>query len=77
MMYFQVKAVFEQEINGKIKKVKENYLVDAMTCTEAEARLSGHLIEQGERDFTIVSAVQTTIRDVIYVEDTKAGSGSI
>ena len=73
MMYFQVKAVFEQEINGKIKKVKENYLVDAMTCTEAEARLSNHLISQGERDFTIVSAVQTTIRDVIYVEDTKAG----
>lgn len=77
MMYFQVKAVFEQEINGKIKKVKENYLVDAMTCTEAEARLSNHLIEQGERDFTIVSAVQTTIRDVIYVEDTEAGSKSI
>jgi len=77
MMYFQVKAVFEQEINGKIKKVKENYLVDAMTCTEAEARLSNHLINEGERDFTIVSAVQTTIRDVIYVEDTKAKSGSI
>ena len=77
MMYFQVKAVFEQEINGKIKKVKENYLVDAMTCTEAEACLSNHLINEGERDFTIVSAVQTTIRDVIYVEDTKTKSGSI
>lgn len=73
MTYFQVKAIFEQDINGKLKKVKENYLVDAMTCTEAEARLSNHLINQGEKDFTIVSAVQTTIRDVIYVEDTKAG----
>jgi hypothetical protein len=76
-MYFQVKAVFEQEVNDKIKKVKENYLVDAMTCTEAEARLSSHLINKGEKDFTIVSAVQTTIRDVIYVEDTKAESGSL
>lgn len=73
MIYFQVKAVFEQEINGKLKKVKENYLVDAMTCTEAEARLSNHLINQGEKDFTIVSAVQTTIRDVIYVEDPSQG----
>ncbi len=40
MMYFQVKAVFEQlQDNGKVKKIKEVYLVDAMTCTEAEKRL--------------------------------------
>ena len=68
MQYFQVKVVFEQEVNGKIKKVKENYLVDAQSCTEAEARMYGHLVSRGERDFSIVSAVLTTIRDVIYAE---------
>lgn len=71
MQYFQVKVVFDQEVNGKIKKVKENYLVDAMSCTEAEARLYGHLVNRGERDFSIVSAVLTTIKDVIYDEESQ------
>ena len=45
MQYFQVKVVFEtMQENGKVKKVKENYLVDAMTCTEAEGRMYKELI---------------------------------
>jgi len=69
MMYYQVKAVFEQmQDNGKVKKIKEVYLVDAMTCTEAESRLYGYLVDRGEQDFNIVSAVQTTIKDVIYAD---------
>ena len=35
--YFLVKVEFEtiNESNGKQKKIKTQYLVDAMTCTEA------------------------------------------
>ena len=38
--YFLVKVEFEtiNESNGKQKKIRTQYLVDAMTCTEAEAR---------------------------------------
>jgi len=42
--YFEVTVTVQHEVDGgkggtKIKKVRENYLVDAMTVTEAEARV--------------------------------------
>lgn len=42
--YFEVQVTVHHEVDGgkngvKIKKVKESYLVDAMTVTEAEARV--------------------------------------
>jgi len=42
--YFEVTVTVQHEVDGgkggtKIKKVKESYLVDAMTVTEAEARV--------------------------------------
>jgi hypothetical protein len=38
--FFLVKVEFEgvNESTGRPKKIKTQYLVDAMTCTEAEAR---------------------------------------
>ena len=42
--YFTVKAVFEvEDAKGKIKKQTETYLVDAMSVTEAEARITDYL----------------------------------
>jgi hypothetical protein len=43
-VYHQVKVEFE-EINekGNLKKFKTLYLVDSMTCTEAEAKVVTHL----------------------------------
>lgn len=64
--YFTVKAVFETEDNkGKIKKQTESYLVDAMSVTEAEARITKYLSERGENDFEIKSASKSTIVSVI------------
>ena len=38
--WFECKVAFEKSIGeGKIKKTKESYLVDAMTFTDAEARI--------------------------------------
>lgn len=38
--YYAVTVAVEvEDAKGKIKKQKEQYLVDAMSCTEAEARL--------------------------------------
>ena len=44
--YFEVTVTVQHEVDGgkggtKIKKVRESYLVDAMTVTEAEARVVG------------------------------------
>jgi len=64
--YFTVKAVFETEDNkGKIKKQTEVYLVDAMSVTEAEARITEYLSERGENDFEVKSSSKSNIVSVI------------
>ena len=52
--YFEVTVTVQHEVDGgkggtKIKKVKESYLVDAMTVTEAEARVVGEFEKAGIR----------------------------
>jgi uncharacterized protein (UPF0371 family) len=65
MKYFQVKVEFTIEENGKLKKQKINYLVDSMSVTEAEQRMILYLKEQGENEFQIKSAVESSISAVI------------
>ena len=69
--YFLVKVEFEtvNESNGKSKKIKSQYLVDAQTCTEAEARMSKYLSDS-VLDYEIVSTVKSPIEDVIEVKVT-------
>jgi hypothetical protein len=69
--FFLIKVEFEDvnEETGKIKKIKTQYLVDAMTCTEAEARTHKYL-DGTVLDYEIVSAVKSAIEDVIRVEVT-------
>jgi len=66
--YFLVKVEFEtiNESNGKQKKIKTQYLVDAMTCTEAEARIRGYL-NDSVMDYEVVSTTKSPIEDVILV----------
>lgn len=64
--YFLVKVEFEtiNESNGKPKKIKTQYLVDAMTCTEAEARIRTYL-QDSVMDYEVVSTTKSPIEDVI------------
>jgi len=66
--FFLVKVEFDSvnEDTGKTKKIKTQYLVDSMTCTEAEARTHKYL-DGTVLDYEIVSAVKSPIEDVIKV----------
>lgn len=64
--YFQVKVQFTTEDeNGKQKKTNVQYLVDAMSVTEAEARTVKYLTDQGENDFEVKSASESKVSAVI------------
>jgi len=69
MTYFQVKVQFEEEITigKKTKNVKKQYpyLVDAMSVTEVEAKITKFLSDRGERDFEVKSVQQSKIVGVI------------
>jgi hypothetical protein len=66
-MYFTVNVKVQHDNgNGKIKKVTERYLVDAMSVTEAEARVTEVMKEDlGGTEFEVVSASVSRIYKVI------------
>lgn len=52
--------------NGKEKKVKEGYLVDAQSVTEAEARVVKDFEDAGtSQDYRVVNAKESKIVGVI------------
>lgn len=58
-----VKVRFEDD-KGKVKTKTEKYLVDAMSVTEAEARVTSYM-KGTQVEFEISSASQSRIVDVI------------
>jgi hypothetical protein len=64
--YYTVKVEFVVEDDkGKLKKQKFSYLVDAMSVTEAEAKMTTWLVKRSERDFQIKDVVSSPIVDVL------------
>jgi hypothetical protein len=59
----KVQFLTEDEKSGKIKKVTNQYLVDAMSCTEAEAKVTKWL--GGLNDFEVKSVSESAILGVI------------
>lgn len=71
--FFNVKVQFTVEDGkGKLKKQNVNYLVDAMSVTEAEARTVEYLTEQGENEFEVKAASEAKIAEVILSEEASA-----
>ena len=64
-MYFTVSVkVSHEDDKGKIKKTTERYLVDAMSVTEAEVRVTKAL-EGMTNEFEIVAASTSRIIEVV------------
>lgn len=68
--YFEVKACFlKQQDNGQLKKVTEQYLVDALSFTEAEARVIQESPDN-HRELEIASITRSKISEVVTYGDT-------
>ena len=64
MNYWTVTVQLEHENDrGRIQKVKELYLVDAVSATEAEAKIYKEF--DGESNFSVVGVNQSKILKVI------------
>ena len=64
----KVKYAKENE-EGLLKSISEQYLVDAVSFTEAEAILYDRLGSQIRGDFQVTSISKSNIVDVFYFED--------
>ena len=69
--YYEVQVTMHHEVdNGKgvskVKKTKENYLVDAMSVTEAEARVIKQFIDSAiQLEYEVTGAKESKILEVI------------
>ena len=64
MDYWQVTVQLEHENDrGRTQKVRELYLVDAVSATEAEAKIFTEF--EGESNFTVIGVNQSKIIKVI------------
>lgn len=65
--WIEVRVRYEKmQPNGTVKKVTEPYLVDALSCTEAEARVTKELQPYISGEFRITSVVSTKISEIFW-----------
>lgn len=68
--YYQTKIKYEKTLEeGRIKKVTELYLVDALSFTEAEARIIEEMRPFISGEFTVSRIVPKKINEMFFNED--------
>lgn len=71
--WFECKIQYEKTIeNGMTKKVTEPYLVDALSFTEAEARIVEEMTPFMSGEFTVADIKRANYSELFYSEDTSA-----
>ena len=66
-LWFECKVRYERMTeNGTVKKVNEPYLVDALTFTEAEARIIEKITPFISGDFSISAVKKTKISEIFF-----------
>ncbi len=68
-LWFECKIRYDKmQENGTVKKVTEPYLVDAITFTDAEARIIEKITPYISGEFSIPAIKKTNIAEVFYNE---------
>lgn len=68
-LWFECKVRYDKmQENGTIKKVNEPYLVDALTFTEAEARIIDEMKPYISGEYSISSEKKTKISEIFFNE---------
>ena len=68
-LWFETKVRYDKMMeNGAVKKVNEPYLVDALTFTEAEARIIEEMTPFISGEFSISAVKKTKISEIFFDE---------
>ena len=66
-LWFECKVRYDKmQENGAVKKVNEPYLVDALTFTEAEARIIEEITPFISGDFSVSAVKKTKISEIFF-----------
>lgn len=71
--WIETKVRYEKTLeNGAQKMVNEHYLVDALSFSEAEARITEEIAPYMQGDFSVSAVKRTNISEIFFGEDTSA-----
>lgn len=71
--WIETKVRYEKTLeNGMQKMVNEPYLVDALSFSEAEARITEEITLYMQGDFSVSAVKRTNISEIFFNEDTSA-----
>lgn len=71
--WIETKVRYEKTLeNGAQKMVNEPYLVDALSFSEAEARITEEIAPYMQGDFSVSAVKKTNISEIFYAEDVSA-----
>lgn len=69
-LWFECKVRYDKMMeNGTVKKVNEPYLVDALTFTEAEARIIEEVSPYISGEFSVSAVKKTKISEIFFDEN--------
>ncbi len=67
--WFECKVRYDKvQENGSVKKVNEPYLVDALSFTEAEARITEEQTPYISGEFSVSAVKRTKIAEIFFVD---------
>ena len=73
MELFEVKVKYDKVVeNGLIKKIPEQYVVDALSFTEAEERITKEVAQFSSGEFEVTDIKKARITELIESEDAAA-----
>ena len=68
-MYYEATLSLDRmQANGSSKRVTEKYIVDALTVSEAEARINSELKPLTDGDFQVTSVKKTKISEIFNLD---------
>lgn len=71
--YFEVGVRYDKTMeDGAVRKVTENYLVEAVSFTEAEKRATQEMVAYISGDFRVVTEKITNIAEIVTTDDVTA-----
>lgn len=71
--WFECKVRYERmQENGTTKKVTEAYVVDALSFTEAEARIIDEMTAYISGEFAVCNINPTPFKEIVFVDDATA-----
>jgi hypothetical protein len=70
MNWFECKVSYEKmDVNGVVKKVTERYLIEGISCTDAEAQIIDYLKPYISGDFAVTGIKCTRLSGLFFCDD--------